>query len=74
MTTKMSEDTQEEESTHDGCIQDSSVSFDADENSTASQGHELENWIEHIKRSTKEADKKLLTYITNWFEIQKKLK
>ena len=50
------------------CDHDSSISF---EESTTS----LEDCIEHVKRSTREADEKMLTYgITNWTETQKKLK
>ena len=41
-----SEDTQEEDSTHDEYDQDSSISFDDDEDSTSSQEEELEYWIE----------------------------
>ena len=53
----------------------SSIAFDDDEDSTASQEDDLEDWIDHTKRSAKEADAKMLTCnITNWYETQKKLK
>ena len=35
-----------------------SISFDDDEDNTASQEGDLEDWIEYIKTSTKEADEK----------------
>ena len=71
---EISEETQGEDSTHDEYDQDSSVSFD-DEDSTASQEDDSENWIEYIKRSTKEADEKMLTCnITNGVETPKKQK
>ena len=35
----------------------------------------FEDWIEYLKRRTKEADEKMLTYsITHWVETQEKLK
>ena len=45
---------------------------DDDEDCTASQEGDLEDWVEYTKRSTKEADEKMLTYnITNWVDTQK---
>ena len=41
---------------HDAYDQDSSISFDDDEHSTASQEDDLEHWIENIEKSTTEAD------------------
>ena len=55
---EISEETQEEISTHDECDQDSSISFDDDEESKASREDNLEDWIEDVKRSTKDADEK----------------
>ena len=70
-----SEETHEEDGTHDEYDQDSSISFDDDEGSTASQEDNLEDWIEHGTRSTGEAGEQMLTHnITNWVETQKKLK
>ena len=44
------EETHEEDRTHDEFDQDSSISFDDDdEGSTASQEDNLEDWIEHVK-------------------------
>ena len=60
----MSDDTQEEDSTHDEYDQDSSISFDDDEDSTASQGDDLEDWTEYTQRSANETDEKMLTYCT----------
>ena len=73
---EISEETHEEDGTHDEYDQDSSISFDDDdEDSTASQEDNLEDWIEHGKRITEEADEQMLTYnITNWVETQRKLK
>ena len=72
---EISEETHEEDGTHDEYDQDSSISFDDDEGSTASQEDNLEDWNEQGKRSTKEADEKMLTHnITNWVETQRKLK
>ena len=73
---EISEETHEEDGTHDEYDQDSSISFnDDDEDSTASHEDNLEDWIEHGKRITEEADEQMLTYnITNWVETQKKLK
>ena len=48
---KISEDTQEEDSTHDEYDQDGSILFDDDEDSTASQEDDLEDWIEHKKEA-----------------------
>ena len=43
---EISEETHEEDGTHDECDQDSSISFDDDdEDSTASQEDNLEDWI-----------------------------
>ena len=54
--------------------QDSSISIEDDADSTSSQQVELEDWIQYMKRSTREADEKMLTNnITNWAEIQKEL-
>ena len=40
---------------------------DDDEDSTASEENNLEDWIEHGKRTTEEADEQMLTYnITSW--------
>ena len=71
----VSEDIHAEDCTHDENDQDSSISFD-DEDSTACQEDDFEDWIQYIKRRTKEAaDEKLLTCnITNWIETQKKLR
>ena len=72
---EMGEDTQEEDSTHDEYDQDSSISFNDDEDSTASQEDDLEDWTEDIKRSTKEADEKMLAYnVTNLVTTQTELK
>ena len=73
---EISEETHEEDGTHDEYDQESSISFDDDdEDSTASQEDNLEDWIEHGKRSTEEADEQMLTYnIPNWIETQRKLK
>ena len=54
---EISEETQEEISTNDECDH-SSISFDDDEESTTSHEDNLEDWIEHVKRSTREADEK----------------
>ena len=53
-----SKDTQEEDSTHDEYDQDSSISFDADEDSKARQEDDSEDWVEYIKKITKEAEEK----------------
>ena len=46
-----------------------------DEDSTASQEDNLEDWIQHGNRITEEADEQMLTYNnTNWVETQRKLK
>ena len=73
---EISEETHEEDGTHDEYDQDSSISFDDDdEDSTASQEDNPEDWIEHGKRITEEADEQMLTHnITNWVETQRKLK
>ena len=73
---EISEETHEEDGTHDEYDQDSSISFDDDDDdSTASQEDNLEDWIEHGKRITEEADEQMLTYnITSWVETQRKLK
>ena len=53
---------------------DSSISFDDDEDSTASQEDDFEDWIEYIQSSAREADEKMLTYnITKQVETQNKL-
>ena len=40
-----------------------------DEQSTTSHEDNLEDWIEYVRRSTRDADEKMLTYrITNWIE------
>ena len=69
---EISEETHEEDGTHDEYDQDSSISFDDDdEDSTASQEDNQEDWIEHGKRITEDADEQMLTYnITNWVETQ----
>ena len=51
----------EEISTHNECDQDSRSSFDDDEENTTSQEDNLEDWIEYVKRCTKEADENMLT-------------
>ena len=56
----MSEDAQEDYSTHDEHDQHSSISVDEDEDSTARQEDELEGWIEFITTSAREADEKCL--------------
>ena len=75
---EMSEATNEsrkEDSPNDECDQDSSITFEVDTESTSSQEEEFEEWTELRKRSTEEADEKMLTYnITNWVETQKKPK
>ena len=69
---EMSEATNEsrnEDSTNDECDRNSSISFENDTESTSSQEHELEDWIE-----SRDADEKILTYnITNCVETQKKM-
>ena len=41
-------------------------------NFTARQEDDVEDWIEYVQRSTKEADEKMLTCnITNWVETEK---
>ena len=51
---------------HDEFDQDSSISFDDDdEGSTASQEDNLEDWIEHVK-STEVADEQMLTHNAEW--------
>ena len=63
---EISEETQEENNTHYECDQDSSVSFDDDdEECTTSHEDNLEDWIECLTRSTQEADEKMLTYTRN---------
>ena len=55
----ISDDTGEEDSTHDEYDQDSSISFDdEDDDSTVSREDYLEDWIENTKRSAKEDDEK----------------
>ena len=67
-TTKSAKETQEEISTNDECDHNS-ISFDDDEESTTSHEDNLEDWIEYVKRSTREADQKMLTFgITNWID------
>ena len=54
----MSEDTHEsgeKDSTNDEYDQDNSISFENDTESTSSQEEELEEWIEYMKRSAREA-------------------
>ena len=63
---EISEETREEDGTHDEYDQDSSISFDDDdEDSTASQEDNLEDWIEHVK-STEVADEQMLTHSVGW--------
>ena len=45
-----SEDIGEEDSTRGEYDQDSSISFDDDEDRTASQEDDMEDWIEYIKK------------------------
>ena len=73
---EISEETHDEDGTHDEYDQDSSISFDDDdEDSTASEEDNPEGWIGRGKRITEEADEQMLTYnITNWVETQRKLK
>ena len=72
---EISEETHEEDGTHDEYDQDSSISFDDDEGSTASQEDNVQDWNEHGTRITEEAHEQMLTYnITSWVETQKKLK
>ena len=52
---EISEDTEEKDSTHDEHDQDS-ISFDDDDDSTASQEVDLDDWIEYRRRSMKEVD------------------
>ena len=70
------EETEEGNSSNTDCDQDSEVSFmdDTDEeNDTA--GIEAEDWIEYIKRSTKEAEGKMKSAnIPCWIEAQRKMK
>ena len=61
MTTKSARRFEEEISTHNECDQDSRFSFDDDEENTTSHEDNLEDWIEVVKRSTKEADENMLT-------------
>ena len=42
---EISEDIQEEDITHDEYDQDSGISFDDDEDSTASQEYDSEDWV-----------------------------
>ena len=58
---EISEETQEEISTHNERDQDSRFSFDDDEENTTSHEDNLEDWIEYVKRCTKEADENMLT-------------
>ena len=60
---EISEETREETSANDDCNQDSSISFDDDEESTTRHEDNLEDWIEHVKRSTREADEKMQTWL-----------
>ena len=55
---EISEDTQEEDSTNGEYDQDSSISFEDDEGSTAGQEDELEDWIEYYKEARKKLMKK----------------
>ena len=72
---EISEETHEEDGTRDEYDHHSSISFDDDDGSTASEEDNLEDWIEHGKRITEEAHEQMLTYnITNWVETQRKLK
>ena len=59
---EISEETQEEISTHDECDQDSRFfhSTTMKKNETSHEDN-LEDWIEYVKRSTKEADENMLT-------------
>ena len=61
MTTKSARRFEKEISTHNECDQDSRFSFDDDEENTTSHEDNLEDWIEFVKRSTKEADENMLT-------------
>ena len=59
---EISEETQEEISTHSECDQDRRFSFyDDQEKNTTSHEDNLEDWIEYVKKSTKEADENMLT-------------
>ena len=69
------EDTYKENSLNDEYVQDNSISFEDTTEDASSQEDALEDWIEHIQSSAREADEKILTNnITNWDETQKKLK
>ena len=57
----MSEDAQEDYSTHDEHDQHNSISVDEDEDYTARQEDALEGLIEYIKTSAREAGEKMLT-------------
>ena len=70
---EMSEDSWEEDNTHDKHDRDSSISFDDDKESTPSQEDELQDRIDDMKWSTGEPDEKMLTHnITNMIGTQKK--
>ena len=60
VTTKSARRFEEEISTHNECDQDSRSSFDDDEENTTSHEDNLEDWIDFVKRSTKETDEKML--------------
>ena len=55
---EISEESQEEISTHDDCDQDSTISFDDDEDSTTSHEDNLEDWIEYVEKARKTIVKK----------------
>ena len=51
---EISEETREEDGTHDEYDQDSRISFDDDDDgSTASEEDNLEDWIEHGKKESR---------------------
>ena len=61
VTTKSARRLKKEISTQNECDQDSRFSFDDDEENTTSHEDNLEDWIEYVKRSTKEVDENMLT-------------
>ena len=66
----------EEKSTSIEHNQDSSVSFESDtDDSTSGAETEEEDWIDKIKRSTRESEEKMRTFnISCWIETERKLK
>ena len=68
-------ETEEGNSSNTDCDQDSEVSFmeNTDED-IDTVGIEEEDWVEHIKRSTRQAEEKMRTAnIPCWFETQRKM-